>query len=210
MQLTCRIPNHGDTRWHIPGHHGAHPHNSASTNDQWRSRGTLTNDCARTDVSVILDMDIAIAMDAGRECNEVADHAVMFYVTVKIGMKMLPDLDVTRERYKGAKNRTRTEDHSIHFHDVGSPRLEKLHTVILATSRYAFTNLGGGDRQTCGPKTHISIQPIHKRNHRVTIDRSRRWFVINEDQLHIFLPGKLFANQWQHTSPAATRSKYGI
>jgi len=82
----------------------------------WR---TLFYHRTRTNVGVILNYDITVALDARSKSDEIAHHAVMLHIAVQVGMKVPTDANIAGQCYERAQNGPLAQCYSIHLHDVG-------------------------------------------------------------------------------------------
>tara|TARA_R110002126_G_C10326645_1_gene489475 strand:- start:454 stop:825 length:372 start_codon:yes stop_codon:yes gene_type:complete len=95
------IADNGSSRRHILCHNGTHTNDSALTDHQrlvWRA---LFDDRTRTNIRMVMDMDIAVTTHSWRESYVIAYHAIMPHITVCISMEATTDLDIASNIDKG-------------------------------------------------------------------------------------------------------------
>ena len=98
MELAGGIADNGYAGRHPFRDYSPHANRGAAAYDQRRAGLTLADDRARSNIGVIFNMHIAVAMHAGREGNEVADHAIMSNATVVIGVEVPADSNIAGQR----------------------------------------------------------------------------------------------------------------
>jgi hypothetical protein len=82
MHYTCGIADGRHVRRHALRHDSAHADYGAPTNDQWLTGRSLLQYGPTTNVGVILNHDVAIALCAWRERYEIPDDAIVLDVAV--------------------------------------------------------------------------------------------------------------------------------
>ncbi|MOA46290.1 hypothetical protein D3C78_1687830 [compost metagenome] len=105
----------------------------------------MLQDGASADISVVFHDDIAIAMHAGREGHKVADYAVMCYVAVDIGVKLLANADIAGQADKRAQDGPRAYFHLIQHDRIGCLGLQELHTVRFASRSQLLSHCAVGN-----------------------------------------------------------------
>ncbi|MCY1552622.1 hypothetical protein D9M68_890290 [compost metagenome] len=81
------------------------------------------------DVGVVLNVHVTVALGTGREGDEVADHTIVFDITVQVGVKVPPDTNVRSERNERAERSALTQRDIVHHHHVGGLDRPRLHTI---------------------------------------------------------------------------------
>jgi hypothetical protein len=94
---------------------------------------------------VIFNHDVAIAVDARRESDEVADHAIMLDVAIKVGVKVLPNTDVAGQRHERTQHRTGADLHIVHDDNIVGLDLKESHAVLPASGNHALSHAAMAD-----------------------------------------------------------------
>jgi len=94
----CRVTDYRSAGCHAFGYHRAHAHHGAPANDQRLARLALLQDGTRANVSMVFNHDIAVAVHARRKGDEIAHHAVVFDITVEIGVEVLANAYIAGQR----------------------------------------------------------------------------------------------------------------
>ena len=71
------------------------------TDDQRLVGCALFDHGVGADIGMVMNMNVAVAFDAGREGDEIANDSVMLDIAVEIGVEMLANPDVRGEGDEG-------------------------------------------------------------------------------------------------------------
>ena len=100
LEQSRRIADDGGVRCDITDDDCTHSHNGPFTNDQRLSRSTLVNNGPRTDISAVLNADIAVAPYGRRKRHEITNPTVVLDIRVNIAVKIPTNADVTGQHRK--------------------------------------------------------------------------------------------------------------
>jgi hypothetical protein len=93
-QRSCRIAGDGDAGRNALRDYRAHADDGTCADFEWLAGPTLPDDAAGTEIGTITYHNIAIAANARRKRDEIADAAVVLHTRVQVRMKVAPDAHV--------------------------------------------------------------------------------------------------------------------
>src|SRR6185295_20031311 len=85
-QRPGRIAGHRRTIGYLASDDRAHSDHRAGPDLERRARFPLADDGSGPDVGMIADVHVAVALNARRESDEIADHAVVLDIGIKVGV----------------------------------------------------------------------------------------------------------------------------
>src|SRR5438270_9226938 len=122
-----------DARGYVLGDDCAHADDRTFADHQRPLGRALPDHCPGSDVRMIADVHVAIAVHARRKSDEVGDAAIMRDVRINVGLEAPADAHVRGDRYKAAEHRAFVDHDVVELHDGRMLDAQRLYAECAAT-----------------------------------------------------------------------------
>jgi hypothetical protein len=191
--------------------HSPHTHDGAGSDDQGRSRNTLAQHAARTQVGMVLNPDVAVTLRSGRKGHEITYDAVVLDIRVKIGMEVAPNSNVGRNGDEGRQDRALSQLNIIEYYHIRRADRKAGDAVLRAALGQALTDAAIRDGNANGTRSARSSTELSISENTPPVGFRRLRSIIDEHQLEsgrtMSRRQHLIRNR-QRTSTAAARTVY--